>query len=132
MKVRHNLYKGRESAQALDALAAGAPGNKSRLVNDALADGLGGRGSRKPDDQLTVRLDRLTRETGLGRRDLDVVVESVSPFLLDQLTVTASLGAADAAGSAVRRGGFDTFIAKVGCNIAAGRNRLLLGEDPRS
>jgi len=132
MKVRQNLYIDRAISQALDALAAGRHGNKSRLVNDALADWLERRGSRQLDDQLKVRLDRLTREIGLVRRDLDVVLESLSHFILHQLTVTAPLAEADAAGRAVGRDRFDTFIAEVGRNIAAGRRRLSAGEEPQT
>lgn len=129
MKVRQNLYLDREISKALDALAAGAHGNKSRLVNDALADWLERRGSRKLDDLLKVRLDRLTRETGLVRRDLEVLLESLSHFILHQLTVTAPLADADAAGRAIGRARFDSFIAEVGRNIAAGRKRLPEGEE---
>lgn len=132
MKVRQNLYIERDISKALDALAAGEHGNKSRLVNDALADWLERRGSRKLDDQLRLRLDRLTRELGLVRRDLEVLLESVSHFILHQLTVTAPLAEADAAGRAVGRDRFDAFIAEVGRNIAAGRKRLPDGEESQS
>jgi len=129
MKVRQNLYIERDISKALDALAAGAHGNKSRLVNDALADWLERRGSRKLDDQLKVRLDRMTRELGLVRRDLEVLIESLSHFILHQLTVTAPLADADAAGRAVGRDRFDAFIAEVGRAIASGRKRLPYGEE---
>lgn len=130
MKVRQNLYIDREIAKALDALAAGAHGNKSRLVNDALADWLERRGSRKLDDQLKVRLDRITRELGLVRRDLEVLLESLSHFILHQLTVTAPLAEADAAGRAIGRDRFDAFIAEVGRALGSGRKRLSDGEEP--
>lgn len=132
MKVRQNLYLDREIGKALDALAAGEQGNKSRLVNDALADWLERRASRKLDDQFKVRLDRLTRETSLVRRDLEVLLESLSQFILYQLTVTAPLAEADAAGRAIGRDRFDSFIAEVGRNIAAGRKRLPYGEEPNN
>jgi len=130
VKVRQNLYIDREISKALEALAAGPHGNKSRLVNDALADWLERRGSKALDDQLRVRLDRLTREMALVRRDLEVLLESLSHFILHQLTVTAPLAEADAAGRAVGRDRFDAFITEVGRNIAAGRKRLPDGEEP--
>lgn len=132
MKVRQNLYIDREISKALDALAAGQHGNKSRLVNDALADWLERRGSHKLDDQLKVRLDRLTRESALVRRDLEVLLESLSHFILHQLTVGAPLAAADAAARAIGRDRFEAFIAEVGRTIAAGRTRLSFDEEPQS
>ena len=124
MKVRQNLYIDREIGKALDALAAGAHGNKSRLVNDALADWLERRGSRKLDDQLKVRLDRMTRELGLVRRDLEVLLESLSHFILYQLTVTAPLPEADHAARAVGRERFEAFVTQVGRQIAGGKRSI--------
>lgn len=132
MKVRQNLYIERDISKALDALAAGEHGNKSRLVNDALADWLERRGSRKLDDHFRLRLDRLTRELGLVRRDLEVLLESVSHFILHQLTITAPLAEADAVGRAIGRDRFDAFIAEVGRNIATGRKRLPYDEESQS
>jgi predicted transcriptional regulator len=132
VKVRQNLYIDREINSALDVLAAGQHGNKSRLVNAALADWLERRGSRRLDEAVKLRLDRLTKDSGLIRRDLEVLLESLSQFILYQLTVTAPLAEADAAGRAIGRDRFETFIAEVGRNIAASHERRPHAEEPQT
>jgi len=124
MKVRQNLYLDREITDALEALAAGNRGNKSRLVNDALAGWLARRGTREVDELLKPRLDRLSREIGLVRRDIDVVLESLALFVRYQLTVTAPLPDGDAAALAVGRDRFESFVAQVGRQLAAGTRTL--------
>jgi hypothetical protein len=127
MKVRQNLYIDREVAETLTALAAGETGNKSRLVNDALRDWFGRRGSKEVDDLLRLRLDRISREIALARRDLEVLLESVSLFVRHQLTVTAPLPESDAAALAVGRKRFERFVTEVGRQLAS--NRRTLGPD---
>jgi Arc/MetJ-type ribon-helix-helix transcriptional regulator len=122
MKVRQNLYIDREISDALEALAAGETGNKSRLVNDALRDWLARRGSKEVDDLLLIRL-----ELGHARRDLEVLLESLSLFVRYQLMVTAPLPEADAAAVAVGRERFEKFVAQVGRQIAS--NQRTLGAD---
>lgn len=124
MKIRQNLYIDRELSDALEALAAGARGNKSHLVNDALRDWLARRGTKEVDDLLKVRLDRLSRELDGTRRDIDVLLESLSLFVRYQLMVTAPLPEADAAGRAIGRDRFESFVAQVGRQIAAGTRTL--------
>lgn len=124
MKVRQNLYLDREITDALEALAAGQHGNKSRLVNDALRDWLARRGTRELDTLLKPRLDRLTREIGLARRDIDVLLESLALFVRYQLMVTAPLPDGDAAALAVGRDRFESFVVQVGRQIAAGVRTL--------
>lgn len=124
MKVRQNLYIDREISDALEALAAGPGGNKSRLVNDALADWLARRGTKQIDDLLKLRLDRISRELGYARRDLEVLLESLSLFVRYQLTVTAPLPESDAAAIAIGRDRFEKFVAQVGRQIAGGRRTL--------
>ena len=124
MKIRQNLYLDREIGDALEALAAGNRGNKSHLVNDALRDWLARRGTKEIDDLLKVRLDRLSRELDGARRDIDVLLESLSLFVRYQLMVTAPLPEADAAGRAIGRDRFESFVAQVGRQIAAGTRTL--------
>lgn len=130
MKIRQNLYIDREIGDALEALAAGNRGNKSNLVNDALRDWLARRGTRQVDDLLKVRLDRLSRELDGARRDIDVLLESLSLFVRYQLMVTAPLPEADAAGRAIGRDRFESFVAQVGRQIAAG-TRTLAPPEPK-
>ena len=124
MKVRQNLYIDREISDALEALAAGPGANKSRLVNDAVASWLARRGAREVDDLLKGRLDRMSREIAGARRDLEVLLESLSLFVRYQLTVTAPLPDADTAARAIGRDRFEAFVAQVGRQLAAGTRTL--------
>lgn len=124
MKVRQNLYIDREIAEALEKLAAGETGNKSRLANDALRDWLARRGAKEIDDLLRTRLDRISREIDHARRDIEVLLESLSLFVRYQLMVTAPLPEGDAAAVAVGRERFDKFVAQVGRQLASSRRTL--------
>lgn len=121
MKVRQNLYIDRALSDALEALAAGPGANKSRLVNDAIAAWLARRGTQQLDDLLKVRLDRMSRDIALVRRDLEVVLESLALFVRYQLLVTAPLPEADSAGLAIGRDRFEKFVGQVGRQLASGR-----------
>jgi hypothetical protein len=124
MKVRQNLYIDREIAEALDALARKPGGNKSRIVNDALATWLARRASKQVDDLLKPRLDRISRDVALARRDIDVLLESLALFIRYQLTVTAPLPEADTAALAVGSERFQRFVTQLGRQIAAGKRSL--------
>lgn len=124
MKIRQNLYLDQDLSTALDRLAAGPRGNKSRVVNDALKVWLARKGAREIDDLLKPRLDRLSRELDATRRDLDVVLETLSLFVRYQLMVTAPLPEGDAAARAVGRDRFEAFVAQVGRQIGSGKRTL--------
>jgi len=132
MKVRQNLYIDRELSDALEALATKPGSNKSRLVNDALASWLARRGAKEVDDLLKVRLDRMSREIRHARRDLEVLLESLSLFVRYQLTVTAPLPESDAAALAVGRDRFEAFVSQVGRQIAAGKRSLEPATEPEA
>jgi len=120
MKVRQNLYLDREIADALEALATGPHGNKSRLVNDALIGWLAHRGAKEIDTVFKGRLDRLSREIALIRRDGEVLRESLSLFVRYQLTVTAPLPESDKAALAIGHDRFEAFVGQVGRQLATG------------
>ena len=124
MKVRQNLYIDRAVSDALEALAAGRGGNKSRLVNDAVAAWLARRGAQEIDDLLKMRLDRMSRELALIRRDNEVILESLALFVRYQLLATAPLPEADKAALAVGLDRFEKFVAQVGRQLATGRRTL--------
>src|SRR3546814_5602080 len=129
MKVRQNLYIDRELSEALQGLATmRGGGNKSRIVNEAVKDWLARRATRQVDDLLKLRLDRLSREIALCRRDIEVVLEALSLFVRYQLTVTAPLPEADKAALAIGNERFDRFIAQLGRQLAVGK-RTLGGDD---
>lgn len=124
MKVRQNLYIDQSISDALEALAAGPGGNKSRLVNDAVAAWLARRGTKEIDDLFKVRLDRMSRAIELVRRDNEVILESLALFVRYQLLVTAPLPEADSAALAVGLDRFEKFVSQVGRQLASGRRTL--------
>jgi predicted transcriptional regulator len=129
MKVRQNLYIDHELSHALDVLAAKPGGNKSRIVNEALGVWLARRATKEIDDLLKVRLDRLSREIGHARRDIEVVLEGLALFVRYQLTVTAPLPEADAAALAIGNDRFERFITQLGRQIATGKRTLGAAND---
>ena len=124
MKVRQNLYIDQGLSDALEALALRPGGNKSRIVNEALGAWLARRATKDVDDLLKPRLDRISREVGACRRDVEVMLEALSLFVRYQLTVTAPLPEADSAARAVGNERFERFIAQLGRQIAGGKRTL--------
>lgn len=124
MKFRQNLYIDRALSDALDGLAKKPGTSKSQIVSDALAAYLARRGAKEIDDLLKVRLDRVSREIGATRRDVEVLVEAVALFVRYQLTVTAPLPEADAAALAIGNDRFERFITQLGRQMATGRRTL--------
>lgn len=124
MKVRQNLYIDRSIANALEALAAGPGGNKSRLVNAALADWLERRGAKEIDGLFKDRLDRMSHLLEIVHRDNEVLRESLSLFARYQLTVTAPLPQGDEAALAVGRDRFRSFVGQVGRQLKTGKATL--------
>ena len=124
MKIRQNLYIDRNLSDALEALATGPGTNKSRLVNDAIAAWLSRRATQEVDDLFKHRLDRISREQSHIRRDLEVLLESLSLFVRYQLMVTAPLPENDAAAIAVGHDRFEKFIGQLGRQLAAGKRTL--------
>jgi predicted transcriptional regulator len=124
MKFRQNLYIDRALSEALDDLAKKPGTNKSQIVSDALAAYLARRGTKEIDDLLKGRLDRISREIGHARRDIEVLLESLSLFVRYQLMVTAPLPEADSAARAVGRERFEAFVTQVGRQIGSGKRSL--------
>ena len=128
MKVRQNLYIDRSLSDALDALALRPGGNKSRIVNEALGQWLARRATKEIDELVKPRLDRISREVGACRRDIEVVLEALSLFVRYQLTVTAPLPEADTAARAIGNERFERVIAQLGRQIAGGKRTLTAAE----
>lgn len=129
MKIRQNLYIDRALSEALDELARKPGTNKSQIVSDALAAYLARRGTKEIDDLLKGRLDRISREIGHARRDIEVLLESLSLFVRYQLMVTAPLPEADSAARAVGRERFEAFVTQVGRQIGSGKRSIAEPDD---
>lgn len=123
-KIRQNLYIDRELGDALEAMAAGHAGNKSRLVNDALRSWIRHRGASEADAALRMRLDQLSNELAAIHRDIDVLIESLALFIRYQLMVTLPLADNDEAGRAQGRQRFEAFITQVGRQVATGKRTI--------
>ena len=130
MKVRQNLYIDRALSDALEALASGPRGNKSRIVNDALAAYLARRATKEVDDLFKVRLDRLSHDIALIRRDQDVLLETLVLFVRYQLLVTAPLPEADSAALAIGHDRFQSFIGQVGRLLSSGERSIRHPDTP--
>ena len=124
VKFRQNLYIDQALSDALDDLARKPGTSKSQIVSDALAAYLARRGTKEIDDLLKGRLDRISREIGHARRDIEVLLESLSLFVRYQLTVTAPLPEADSAARAVGRERFEAFVTQVGRQVGSGKRSI--------
>ena len=124
MKPRHNIYIDEETSAELEALAAKPGASKSAIVSDAIRHYIRHRGAHQIDEALKIRLDRVTRDMGLIRRDLDVLTESLAFFVKLYLTFNAHTPVPDASAQAVARDRFQKFIEQVGRQIAGGKRSL--------
>ncbi|MCJ8158883.1 CopG family transcriptional regulator [Sphingomonas sp. LaA6.9] len=121
MKIRLNIYLDKELAGALDVLTRRPGTSRSRIINDAVAALLEREATKEVDGLLRPRLDRMQRDIALARRDIEILLESLSLFVRHQLTVTAALPEANSAAIALGRERFEAFVAEVGRQINAGR-----------
>jgi predicted transcriptional regulator len=124
MKPRHHLYFDEQLTEQLEALASKPETSKSAIVSDALRAYLTRRASRELDDMLKIRLDRISNQLARIERDDHVLLESLALFIRYQLTISAPLPEADAAGRALGRDRFEAFVAQVGRQLAGGKRSL--------
>lgn len=118
---RHNIRLDAEITAELDALATKPGASKAAIITDAVRHYLRHRGARDIDEALKIRLDRLSRENGLIRRDIQILIESLALFVRLYLTFNAHSPIPDKATQAVARERFQQFIEQVGRQIASGK-----------
>lgn len=128
MKPRYSLYFDEEVAGQLELLAAKPGTSKSAIVADALRHYVKRHGAHELDESLRIRLDRLSRESGLVRRDVQILLESFALFVRFFLTLNAPTPEPDKAARALGMERFQRFIDQVGRQIASGK-RSLGGDD---
>ena len=124
MKPRHNIYIDEETSAELEALAAKPGASKSAIITDAIRHYIRHRGAHVLDEALRIRLDRLTRENNLIRRDIDVLTESLAFFVRLYLTFNAHTPIPDKATRAVAQERYQKFVEQVGRRIAGGKRSL--------
>lgn len=123
MKARQNLYLEPKLNSQLEALAEKPGGSKSAILNDALRAYLRNRGAATPDDDQTVRLDRLFSHLARIERNQQVVIESLALFIRYQLGNAPPLPAREqAAAHALGKDRFEVFIAQISRRIADGKS----------
>ena len=128
MKPRHNIYIDEETSAELEALAANPGASKSAIITDAIRHYIRHRGAHALDEALRIRLDRLTRENNLIRRDIDVLTESLAFFVRLYLTFNAHTPIPDKATQAVAQERYQKFVEQVGRQIAGGKRSLDTGD----
>lgn len=124
MKIRQNLYLDPAVSDTLEVLASRPGTSKSQIVNAALSAYFANRAAGELDGMLRTRLDRISRDLGQSRRDLEVLLESLSLFIRYQLTVSAPLAEGDHAARAIGAKRFEAFVTQVGRQIAGGKRSI--------
>jgi hypothetical protein len=123
MKARQNLYLEPKLNSQLEALAEKPGGSKSAILNDALRAYLRKRGAATPDEDLTVRLDRLFNHLARIERNQQVAIESLALFIRYELGNTPPLPAREqAAAQALGKDRFEAFIVQISRRIADGKS----------
>lgn len=119
--VQYHLLLPRSVADRLDALTQGGRVTKPAIIVEAVKDWL----ERKGDDALEFRfahrLDRHSRQLERLERNSRITIESLGLFIRYMLAVTPPLAEDDAAGRALARDRFSTFVKRVGQQLADGR-----------
>ena len=122
MKSRHNLHLATDLSRSLEQLAGSKGFNKSAIVEDALRAYLANRGARELDVLIKPRLDRLSRQIELVRRDLQVTIETLALFIQHEFVLEAQHAEDDPAMRAIGNERFETFINTVARRVGAGRS----------
>ena len=129
MKPRHNIYIDEETSAELEALAAKPGASKSAIITDAIRHYIRHRGAHALDEALRIRLDRLTRENNLIRRDIDVLTESLAFFVRLYLTFNAHTPIPDKATQAVAQERYQKFVEQVDQAEELRRARALMARE---
>lgn len=123
-KIRHQFLLDPDLSEKLDKLAAHPSATKSEVVAKAVEAWIERRGETELDRRYGKRLDRLSRESELIRRDVGIVLESLALFIRFTITLNAHTPAPDKATQAVAQERFRKFVEQVGRQIASGKRSL--------
>lgn len=123
-KIRHQFLLNADLSEKLDSLAARPSATKSEIVAKAVEAWIERRGETELDQRYGKRLDRLSRESELIRRDVGIILESLALFIRFTITLNAHTPAPDKATQAVAQERFQKFVEQVGRQIASGKSSL--------
>jgi hypothetical protein len=129
-RVRYQLFLPKDVADRFEGLAAGPGATKSSILAAALTAFLNRRGASELEEKFAIRLDRISDQLARIERNGHVELESLALFIRYMLTVNAPLAEEDEVARAIGRDRFQAFIARVGQQLASGR-QTLLPEDER-
>ncbi|TGT71786.1 MULTISPECIES: CopG family transcriptional regulator [unclassified Mesorhizobium] len=123
-RIRHQFLLDPELSEKLDNLSRDPSTTKSAVVAKAVEAFIERRGENELDRRYGVRLDRLSRELGHIRRDVEMILESLALFIRFSITLHAHTPVPDRATQAIAQERFDKFVEQVGRQIASGNRSL--------
>ncbi|MER8727623.1 CopG family transcriptional regulator [Mesorhizobium sp. M1027] len=128
-RIRHQFLLGPELSEKLENLSRNPSTTKSAIVAHAVEAFIERRGENELDHRYGKRLDRLSRDLGHVRRDVEMILESLALFIRFSVTLHAHTPVPDRATQAIAQERFDKFVEQVGRQIASGKRSL--GTDDR-
>ncbi|MER8961091.1 CopG family transcriptional regulator [Mesorhizobium sp. M0701] len=116
-------------SEKLENLSRNPSTTKSAIVAHAVEAFIKRRGENELDHRYGKRLDRLSRDLGHVRRDVEMILESLALFIRFSITLHAHTPVPDKATQAIAQERFEKFVEQVGRQIASGKRSL--GTDDR-
>ncbi|GLS37310.1 CopG family transcriptional regulator [Mesorhizobium tianshanense] len=123
-RIRHQFLLEPALSEKLENLSRNPATTKSAVVAKAVEAFIQQRGENELDQRYGMRLDRLSRDLGHIRRDVEMILESVALFIRFSITLHAHTPVPDKATQAIAQERFDKFVEQVGRQIASGKRSL--------
>ncbi|MER9147186.1 ribbon-helix-helix domain-containing protein [Mesorhizobium opportunistum] len=123
-RIRHQFLLEPELSEKLETLSRNPSTSKSAIVARAVEAFIERRGENELDQRYGKRLDRLSRDLGHVRRDVEMLLESLALFIRFSITLHAHTPVPDRATQAIAQERFDKFVEQVGRQIASGKGAL--------
>jgi predicted DNA-binding protein len=123
-KIRHQFLLDPELSEKLEKLCRHPGATKSEIVAKAVEAFIERRGESELDQRFRQRLDRLSRDLDLTRRDVEMILESLALFIRFIITLNAHTPLPDKATQAIAQERFQKFVEQVGRQIAGGKRSL--------
>ena len=120
-KTRHQFLLTPALSEKLERLSRQPGATKSDIIARAVEAFIERRGESEIDTRYGQRLDRLSRDLGHARRDVETILESLALFIRFTITLHAHTPLPDKATQAVAQERFVKFVDQVGRQIAGGK-----------